>query len=204
MVDERLFKKWKKQYIDNVDLSNIEYLDLSPEELRQFLYENYLDQSSWTYVSSEKFAARPIGLVYLDYDFFDLKNPYEKNKRFLIGVVKNNINKKTIVSIFKYSSEYYFFKEQKIPLTYIMSVEVNNYFRNKGLFKQLVNESLNHINLEYPVIITLESEMGHLVGTHNIIKTIYRQNGFDKDIRSIGECTEEYEEYLMGAKSLTK
>lgn len=204
MIDDIIFNRWKSEYIDNVDLDNIEYLNLTPNELSKFLHDNYLDKSTLGYVSSQELSSKPIGLVYLDYAFLKSLSPNEKEKRFLIGIVSNNKGTKTIVSVFKYYKKYFFSKEQKIPLTYILSVEVNEFFRKKGLYKKLIFESLNYINQNNPVIITIESEIGCEIGTINIIKDIYYSNGFDRDIRSIGECDKNYIEMINGNSILTK
>lgn len=204
MINDIIFNKWKSEYIDDVDLDNIEYLNLTPNELNKFLNDNYLDKSIFGYVSSQEFSSKPIGLVYLDYAFLNSQSQYEKEKRFLIGIVSNNKGTKTIISVFKYYDKYFFTKEQKIPLTYILSVEVNEFFRKKGLYKKLIFESLNHINPNNPIIITIESEIGCEIGAINIIKDIYYSNGFDRDIRSIAECDKSYIEMINGNSILTK
>ena len=158
MINDIIFNKWKSEYIDDVDLDNIEYLNLTPNELNKFLNDNYLDKSIFGYVSSQEFSSKPIGLVYLDYAFLNSQSQYEKEKRFLIGIVSNNKGTKTIISVFKYYDKYFFTKEQKIPLTYILSVEVNEFFRKKGLYKKLIFESLNHINPNNPIIISTEAD----------------------------------------------
>ena len=203
MIKNHIYNRWKSEYIDGVDLDDIEYLNLTADELNKFFDENYIDETIWGYVSDQKLTTKPIGLVYLDYQLFNLKNPFEKEKKYLIGVVKNKKGKKTIVSVFKYCNNYFFFKDQKIPLTYLLSVEVNSFFREKGLFNKIVLESLNHINIEHPVIITIESEMGARIGTINKIKNIYYSHGFDRDIRCVNEYDDEYIEMLKGNRKLT-
>ena len=62
MINDIIFNKWKSEYIDDVDLDNIEYLNLTPNELNKFLNDNYLDKSIFGYVSSQEFSSKPIGL----------------------------------------------------------------------------------------------------------------------------------------------
>ena len=198
MIDNALFNKWKKEYICNINLDNIEYLELTTDELLKFLNDNYLDNDTFSYVSNQDDPSKPIGLTYLDYNFLNYKNPYENEKRFLIGTVSNNKGKKTIVSVFKYYKNYFFSNNQKVPLTYILSIEVNEFFRTNGLCKKTLIESLNHINLDNPIITTLESDIGYEIGVINIMKKIYYNHGFNKDIRSIGEYDETYEKMING------
>ncbi len=187
-----MFDKWKKEYIDNLDLNNIKYLNLTPEELNNFFSNNYFDEYANCFVSSKGFSTKPMGFNYLDYNYLYFKNTNENEKRFLIGIVTNNKGKKTIVSFFKYYRNYFFDEEQKIPLTYILSIEVNEFLRRKGLFKKLIQESLKYINQNNPVITTIESDMGYEIGVIDIIRNIYYSNGFSNDIRSIAECDQDY------------
>lgn len=182
-----------KDYIDGVNLSNIEYQSLTANELYDFLNDNYIDKNG--FVSSDDSPSKPIGFEYLDYSLLNFSNA-----KYLIGYVQNNIGKKTIVSYLKYYDNYLFDKEQQIPLTYILTIEVNEYLRRKGLFKQLIKESINHIDINNPVITTIESDLGYKIGIVEIIKKIYYENGFNKDIRSIGECDEQYLEMINNKK----
>ena len=199
MINDQLFNKWKHEYIDDLNLDNIEYLDLSQDELYMFLDDNYIDKATNSYASNQKLTNTPIGLVFLNHY---LRSDNSIEKRYLIGVANNNKGTKTIISVFKYCNNYYFFEEQKVPLTYIISIEVNQYFRDMGHFNRIVLESLNHIDINNPVITTVESEMGSRIGTIRKLKEIYYNNGFDKDIRRISESNDEYIEMLKGNKPL--
>ncbi len=204
-MDNKMILKWQKEYIDNINIDNISYLNLTPNELRDFFFDNYLDTKEWTFVTdSINHSYRPIGLLYLNYDNFDEKNKYEINKRYLIGVVNNNKGKKTIVSCIKYCFDYDFYENQVIHLNYFMTVEVNKYFRGKGLCKDIIKEYTKYIDYNNPLIITLESEMGKLCSTHNIITNNLRENGYEQDIRSIADCSQEYINMLTNTFKLKK
>ena len=120
-------KKWEFDYINDLNLSNIEWLNLDVQQLISFYIENYLDKRIWQYVSDSSVGSviqSPIGMSYLSFD----NNSDECN--FLLGVVKNNCDKKTIVCAMVYLDNYYVYKDQSTPVTYIISAETNKYFIN--------------------------------------------------------------------------
>ena len=168
------YRKWINEYIENVDLSKIEWLKLNNDELEKFYEKNYLDIDEYRYVSDNKFIFfTPIGLNYLSFDCDDSKYNY------LLGIVDNNIGKKTIVSAMVYLDKYYVFEEQEVPLTYISSVETNYYFRNKGLYKKLCNEIINFINPYQHVLISNESDMGRKYGVIEKLRSTLISCGFE-------------------------
>lgn len=171
-----LKEKWEKDYIDNLDLTKIEWINLNNQQLMSFYEENYLDRKEWQYVSNRDFWGYPLGLKYLS---FQTQNP---KYNFLLGLVKNNINKKTIIAAMIYEPEYFIFKNQEIPATFICTIETNSYFRNKGVCKQLCNEILNFINPSQPIIVTKETDMGKNYNVLNLLKETLFKNGFDKTI----------------------
>ena len=101
-------KKWEFDYINDLNLSNIEWLNLDVQQLISFYIENYLDKRIWQYVSDSSVGSviqSPIGMSYLSFD----NNSDECN--FLLGVVKNNCDKKTIVCAMVYLDNYYVYKD---------------------------------------------------------------------------------------------
>ena len=172
MID---YDKWINNYIDGVNIDDIEWLCLNIDELNNFYDDNYLDRDIWKYVvdqNKNSFYCSPIGLRYLKIDNNDI------NCKFLIGVVNNNINKKTIVGVMIYIDSYYMFDEQLEPLTYISSVEVNSYFWNRGIFKKICEECIKVINLDQNIILSNESEMGRIRNVSKIFREILIKNGF--------------------------
>ena len=129
-------KKWIKEYTENVDLNKIEWIKLNAEDLKVFFDNNYLDKKTWEYVcDKDANAIYPtiLGMNYLNFD-----NPINNKKySYLLGIVSNSIEKKTVVAATIYIDKYFMFNDQENPITYISTMEVNSFFRNKGLFKQI-------------------------------------------------------------------
>ena len=176
MID---YNKWINNYIDGINLDEIEWLCLNIDGLNKFYEDNYLDSDIWQYVvdnNKNGFYCSPIGLRYLKIDNNDF------NSKFLIGVVNNNINKKTIVGVMIYLDSYYIFNEQLEPLTYISSIEVNSFFWNRGIFKKICEESIRFINLEQNIILSNESEMGRIRNVGKVFREILIRNGFKGNI----------------------
>lgn len=171
-----LKEKWKKQYIEDLDLTKIEWVNLNNEQLMNFYNENYLDKEDWQYVSNQDSWGTPFGLRYLSFRNQNL------NYSFLLGLVKNNIDKKTIVAAMIYIDKYFLFKSQEVPITFICTIETNSYFRNKGIYKQLCNQILNFINSSQHIVITSQTDMGKKCNVLNILKETIFKNGFDKTI----------------------
>ena len=173
--------KWINDYIKNIDLKKIEWIKLNCDELNYFFEQNYLDKNDWEYVCDEvanNIYPTLLGMSYLNVD----NSSNVKDYNFLLGVVNNNINKKTIVCATIYLDEYFMFEEQEVPVTYISSMEVNSYFRNRGLYKKMCEVLINFINPNQHIITTKESKLGIKYNTFNILKNTLVSNGFEKSI----------------------
>ena len=170
--------KWVYEYIQNIDISNIEWLTLNSEELKKFFVDNYYDNKCNSYV--KEFCATPIevpiGMSYLAFNYinYDFRN--------LIGVVPNNIGKKTIVGCLMYLDDCYLYEEQKDPVTYILSVEVNSHFRNKGIFKKMVDEFIRNINENQHLFISNQSLMGKECKVFETVNNIAKMHSFSKKV----------------------
>jgi len=174
MDNLKRFNKWLHNYIEDVDISNIEWVKLDFNELRIFFNENYFDEDENIYVVEDDFNI-PFGLYYLTFNSFCDKYNY------LLGIVDNNIGKKTIVSAIVYLEDYYFFAAQDIPVTYVSTVEVNSYFWNNGIYKRMCDEFVKIINPNHHLVISEESEIGRLCGVvRNMNKSLYN-NGIFKE-----------------------
>lgn len=171
-------EKWFNNYIYNIDLSKIEWIKLNKDELNNFYEENYFDKSEWCYITNEDESTflKPLGLHYL---CFDNGN---KDYSFLLGIVKNNIGKKTIVAAMMYLENYCIFSDQKVPLTYISSVETNLFFRNKGIYSKMCEIIIDYINSNQHIIISKESKMGKEYNVVEKMKKSLIENGFEKTI----------------------
>lgn len=173
--------KWINEYIKDLNLNNIEWICLNAQELNIFFDNNYLDKELWKYVldtNASKLFQNPLGMYYLSFN-----SPInEKKYKFLLGIVNNNINKKTIVSSIIYLDKYYLFNNQKEPLTYISTVETNKYLQNLGIYKKMCKALYNYINHNQHILTTKESELGKICHTFDILKTTLINQGFKKNI----------------------
>ena len=152
-----MLNRWMQEYIDDIDLNNIQWINLDYDGLGKFLYDNYYDLIDKTYVTDKILYSNyitPIGMNYLYY--CDTPNDY----KYLLGIVKNKKDKYTIVSAVIYLDYVYFFKEQVNPMTFLCSIEVNYFFRRNGLMKKTCNVLGNFIPDDQDVVISKESEMG--------------------------------------------
>lgn len=173
--------RWFSGYIKNLDLEKIEWIKLNCDDLDSFLEQNYLDKNGWEYVyddGANNIYPILLGMTYLNFN----STINNKSYSFLLGVVNNNINKKTVVCATIYIDEYFMFEEQELPVTYISSMEVNSYFRNRGLYKKMCEVLINFINPNQHIITTKESKLGIKYNTFNILKEILMSNGFEKNI----------------------
>lgn len=174
-----IYQKWKHNYIDNLDLTKIKWVKLNTEELNAFLYENYFDEEEYRYVNDEFNTTPfdvPLGMHYLSFNFNC--NEYS----FLLGIVKNNIGKYTIVATIIYLENEFIFSDQKDPVTYISSVEVNSYFRNQGIYKKICERFIDYINVNQHLIGSRESEMGAKCQAFEKLKKIIIKKGFQQSI----------------------
>lgn len=170
--------KWIYDYIKDIDLSNIKWVKFNVNELDSFYQENYLDKDVWQYVYTQNNSSfiSPLGLHYLAFDY------YRDEYNFLLGIVDNNVGKKTIVAAMVYLENYYLFENQNVPLTYISTIETNLYFWNKGIYKNLCEVVINFINPNQHVLISRESVVGE---KHHVVKKLKDalvNNGFEKTI----------------------
>lgn len=168
--------KWIREYTLGIDISNIEWLLLDNSEMSNFFHDNYLDSETWNYATDDLIDHKPVGLHYLSF------NRDCVNMKHLIGVCKNMIGKKTIIACITYVDDYRIFCDQGKPLTYLITAEVNKYFRNKGLSKVLFDAFAKVINPDLHLLSTPESEMGSECHVFETLRQSLLNNGFDKSI----------------------
>ena len=168
-------EKWINDYINDVDISKIEWVKFDIEQLMNFYDENYWDKDVWKYVVSDVDSTfeSPIGLHYLNFN-------YTTNYSFLLGIVDNKINKKTIIAAMVYLENYYIFNNQQTPLTYMSTVETNSYFRNKGIYKKLCEVAINFLNPNQHILISKESDIGSKCQVAKKLKEALVEKGFKK------------------------
>lgn len=174
-----MLNRWMEEYIDDIDLNYIQWINLDYESFGKFLYDNYYDLIDKTYVTDKILNSNyitPIGMNYLYYT--DVPNEY----KYLLGVVKNKKNKYTIVSAVIYLDYVYFFKEQVNPMTFLCSIEVNYFFRRKGIMKKTCNVLGNFIPNDQDIVISKESEMGRKSNSFSTTYNSLIKNNFDVNI----------------------
>ncbi|MCH5167110.1 MAG: hypothetical protein J1F35_04370 [Erysipelotrichales bacterium] len=172
--------KWIHDYIEDVNLENIEWLVIPGIQLYNFLMNNYYNVYSdidWDLAADETLDYNVVfGMQYLSFDAID------REYNYLLGVANNNIGKKTIIADIMFADEYYLFEDQKTPMTFLTFTEVNKYFWRKGIYKKMCEELVNHINPNQHILITDESEMGSVCETRKILEEILLKNGFKKKV----------------------
>lgn len=177
-MNNTMQNRWLEEYIQNVDISQIEWLILDSKELKKFFVDNYYDKKCNSYVKEFNVTPIqiPIGMFYLSFNY--INNDF----KYLLGVVPNNVGKKTIVGCLMYLEECYLFAHQRKPVTYALSVEVNAHFRNKGILGRMVKEFLSCINGEQHLVVSKQSDIGKLYNVFNVIEVKAKECSFQKNI----------------------
>ena len=176
MIDNELEEKYIHDYIENINISQIEWIKLNSSELKDFYDKYYYDKENYRYVGDKKgIYSLPIGLHYLS--FYP-----NKNYDYLLGIVSNNIGKKTILVALTYIDNYYIYSNQIEPITYLCTIEVNEYFRRKGLFKEFCEILPFYINPNQHILATKESEIGSKVMVIEREKDSLYRHDFKKNV----------------------
>ena len=176
------YNKWYDNYIKDINIDNIEWINLNNKKLNIFYKENYYDNNSNSYIydkemytNSNKYV--PIGMYYIEFDTLP-------GTKYLLGICNNNINKKTILACLNYTEDYILFADQKNPITYFSTIETNTYFRGLGLSKKLIYNSYNYIKQNQNILISDLSELGRKTNMLDMTINILNSLDFNMDIRS--------------------
>ena len=173
--------RWINNYIKNVNLDEIEWIKFNATELDTFLEDNYLDKEEWEYVHDEN--ANSLYPTLLGMNYLNINSPInDKEYSFLLGIVDNNIGKKTIVAATIYLDEHLIFTDQERPVTYISTMEVNSFFRKRGIFKKMCEILINFVNHNQHIVTTKQTEMGLVCKTFNTLSNTLIYNGFENYI----------------------
>ncbi len=206
IIRENIIKKWIYEYIENLDINNIEWLNLNYKELYEFLLENYYDNEVQEFANinyDRFFDYNPIGLRYIDFGLVRYRSSLENiNNNFLLAVTKNNKGTKTILSDVEYNNNYMLYNNQINKLTHIIAAETNSFYRNKGLYKLLMNKLTDYIDLSKNILCTNESSTGREYHTIETFYNILNNKGFNKDIRMEMDINSEYKNLLTKEKTL--
>ena len=195
--------KWKKGYIDNLDLRKIEWIKLNFEGLDKFLKENYYDEELYQYVLGNRISIYPpiLGMTYLSIEHHLIG----KNYSYFLGIINNNIGKKTIVCAISYYERYFISKEHSKPITYISTVEVNSFFRNLGLSKLMFENFFKIVNFEQHILISEQSEMGTRCNVFDNFIKIALSNDFPNFILEDSyNCSSKQIREMLGTKPKVK
>ena len=173
--------RWINNYIKNVNLDEIEWIKFNATELDTFLEDNYLDKEEWEYVHDEN--ANSLYPTLLGMNYLNINSPInDKEYSFLLGIVDNNIGKKTIVAATIYLDEHLIFTDQERPVTYISTMEVNSFFRKRGIFKKMCEMLINFVNPNQHIVTTKQTEMGLMCKTFDTLQMTLISNGFINSI----------------------
>ncbi len=200
MIDESTIKRWEHEYIDDINLDNRFYLNLNKDEMIKFINDNYFDKSINKYVTGKGFYMI-MGLQYIDVDCAFTRGD---SIRYLLCVAKNNKGTYTILSdVIYHENCLNVFDEQTLPVTLLEYSEANQYFRNKGLNKDILKEFARTIDHSKMMLTTSQSVLGCKYHVFDTLKEYLQEYGFDKDIRMLSQMDMNYINTLCGKNSLT-
>lgn len=191
------YNKWYNNYIEGVNLEEVEWKKFNFEQLMRFLHQNYYDEDyeSFVMVRDKNNNFLPIGMTYLSFDNLNTRDEY------LLGLVKNKKGTKTIVASMIFKSKCLLEYDSIKPVTYIETIETNRYFHFNGLFTQMIRVLPQFIDNDQNIIITPENGVGATIGIIEKIKRILIEQGFANDIRSEYKIDEEYLTSLKKVKT---
>lgn len=172
-MDENKINRWIDEYTSEVDLSQIEWLVMDTYGLLEFYDKNYVDKELDEAVSEDIMHFHALGMHYV---------PMRKESpdiRYLVGICKNKIGKKTLVACITYVENYRLFVGQYKPLTYLCTCEINKYFRNRGISKIMFDEFAKVIKPDQHFVSTPQSEDGEVCHVHQNLYNSLINNGFE-------------------------
>jgi len=172
------YNKWYNNYIEGINLDEIEWKKLNYNELIKFYYHNYFDDeyNSFVMTRNRNNQFLPFGMMYLTMD------PDNIHDEYIVGLAKNKAGLQTIVACFTYISQYRLINDKYKMITYIRSVEVNEYFQNRGIFIKMLSCILDFINKHQDIVVAMERDMGPIIHITNQMKNYLMKNGFSGEI----------------------
>lgn len=211
-----------EKYIEGIDLSKTEWQILNADQLKEFLVENYLftDGDACIFVGNvDEFNPMnntdiALGMtdIKLASDFVDFHGKNYDKSKYLIGSVDNNIGKKTIVAQIRYKENFQGITySNQIPYTKIYSAELNSYFEDDELFKNMSNIFVNIVDKNSPIIMdhcddyANETEINKNIKLFSILKQSAEEQGFSNAV-FLNSCynMEGFKEVVCPNKQLLK
>ena len=167
-MNRREFIKYYRDYIAGVDIDKIEFKIFNYDELHKFLKENYYDAefNKNVYWEPDGFMA-PFGLYYLD--FITSSEDFD----YMLGLVDNPKGCKTILFSLIYDRNYGPIDEEDNKVGYISMIEVNYFFRNKGIFKKSFEHIKDLFKDNNVLVVSPESIKGSEVSVFKRISSVF-------------------------------
>ncbi len=179
-----------KKHIPELDFNKLKFYDFNRDQLLRFNQTNYL------YNNEILGWKTPSNFYYLFGFCYTKPEIPEHNCSFLLCTLDNAFGKETIVGVLKYNLQYNPERmEDGITFNYISYAETNYFYRNKGIYKLLIEKFINEIN-NNNIIISNESDMGKIVGTQRIIFDIASKNNISFEIIKQSELLNYFESKL--------
>lgn len=166
-------------YIVPLNKKKIKWKVLKAFEMEQFINENY--SITWLDLGEESV----FGMTLLPFP------PYNDNLSFLVGTIKNKLNKETLVGCISYCNNFEL-GEKYNALTFIEIVEINYFYQGLGLLNIMLDKFCKVINQKQNIIMTMESSKGRICRIMKHLKTKLNMYSFKKDIRFQDDINDKY------------
>lgn len=193
MLEDSLYKKfynkWYNDFIYELDLSNIRWIKLTAEELIRFYNENYYDEDAGCFALStnmNNMIVSPFGLELTSYNSDRVSLEYTH----LLGIVPNRKGTYTIVSKIKMDERYKYITEVD-ECIYVEYIEVNSFFKKRGIFKLTIQSLINFIDLNKNIVLTDETEEGKKCRVHELFRKILNINNYSSVIKTEDDVDKE-------------
>ena len=173
------------EYINDVNLAQIEWINLTGPQLYKLIVENYIIEiedkkifmGNVDETKINECDSSPLGMKYLSMTNLDKDNI----NNYLIGIVDNKAGKKTIVAALTYEKESKkIYVNQSVPVTKISVVEVNAFYQKMNILKELCEEFINNVNKNQPIVMILVNSNEQAVNDDLTTYEILRQTALDK------------------------
>lgn len=182
-------KKIINDYIENVNLSELEWETFEIEGLSEFIYENYkplieegLDVFGFPLINFLNYI-----LQHNSYDSRGLRVMCDD--KFLLGVVNNKIGKKTIAGVIVYDEIYHdSLGACEIPVTRILGIEVNSCFQKNGIYAKMCDKFIDVVSKNRHIVmynddgLCSEKENDSTKRLFNKIKHAAEKKGFPNEV----------------------
>lgn len=165
-------KKYIKDYIVPLDINKIRYQVLTNEELTKFYKENYYINYKFVEWNNNGFY-NPLGMYFLSLNL-------PRDMKVFMLTLPNKINKETIIGSIIYSDNFKTSLEEQIFL--IDTIEINYFYRNKGLLDIMYNEFIKSNNINKDIILTCLSQMGYTCHVDKHLSKMLKKNNIDKNV----------------------